>query len=57
MILTALDADRERPYEIDNIDPEGAERLPGGLLRARKLKVGEALERYGNESHHPETRK
>jgi hypothetical protein len=57
VILTGLGATRDRPYEIDNIDPDNAERLPGGLLRARKLDVDVALERYGNRSHHLPTGK
>ncbi|MEM7367384.1 MAG: hypothetical protein AAF587_02215 [Bacteroidota bacterium] len=37
----------DRQYEIDNIDPYAAENLSGGLLRAPKLDVQEALRKYG----------
>lgn len=36
-----------KQYEIDNIDPYAAEQLEGGLLRAPKLEVQEALKKYG----------
>lgn len=41
-----------RKWEVDNIDPHGAEKLAGGRLRVRKLGVDEALRKYGNEAHH-----
>ena len=41
----------EQQYEIDNIDPYAAEVLGGGLLRAPKLEVQEALQKYGKEHH------
>ena len=41
-----------RRWEVDNIDPYGAERIEGGLLRARKLPVDEALRKYGHDTHH-----
>lgn len=39
-------------WEVDNIDPYDAEPLPGGLLRARKLSVEDALRKYGHDTHH-----
>ena len=39
-------------WEVDNIDPYAAEDIGGGLIRAPKLDVKTALEKYGNESHH-----
>ena len=39
-------------YEIDNIDPYGAEKIAGNQLRVRKLPVEEALKKYGHDSHH-----
>ncbi|HSS50641.1 MAG TPA: hypothetical protein VLX28_17015 [Thermoanaerobaculia bacterium] len=38
--------------DIDNIDPDGAEKIAGGRLRVRKLSVGEALRKYGHDTHH-----
>jgi hypothetical protein len=38
-------------YEIDNIDPDGAEKIAGNRIRARKLAVDEALGKYGYDSH------
>ena len=40
-----------RRYGVDNIDPDGAETLPGGRLRVSKLMVDEALEKYGRRHH------
>jgi hypothetical protein len=42
--------------DVDNIDPNGAEKVSGGLLRARKLTVDEALRKYGHDSHHSTVR-
>jgi hypothetical protein len=39
-------------YEVDNIDPYGAEKIAGNQLRVRKLPVEEALKKYGHDSHH-----
>lgn len=39
-------------WEVDNIDPYAAEEIGGGLIRAPKLDVATALEKYGHESHH-----
>ena len=41
-----------KPFEVDNIDPYAAEEVSGGLIRARKLDVQEALEKYGHDTHH-----
>ncbi len=54
MIVTNIDPDYPRAYDVDNIDPLGAEELPGGRLRAKKLAVDEALKAYGKQSHHEE---
>lgn len=40
-----------KQYEIDNIDLQEAEKVDGGLLRARKLDVQTALQKYGKEHH------
>lgn len=34
-------------WKIDHVDVDGAERLQGGLLRARRIDVDEAIRRYG----------
>jgi len=39
-------------WEVDNIDPYGAEKIAGSRLRVRKLPVAEALAKYGHDSHH-----
>src|SRR5262249_35459125 len=36
-----------KPWDVDNIDPYGAEKVSGGLLRVRKLSVAEGLRKYG----------
>jgi hypothetical protein len=41
-----------KPYDIENIDPDGAETLSGGRLRVKKLAVDEALRKYGHDTHH-----
>jgi hypothetical protein len=41
-----------RKYEVDNIDPHGAEKVAGGRLRVRKLDLETALQKYGHEAHH-----
>jgi hypothetical protein len=41
-----------KPYDVDNIDPDGAERLGGDRLRVKKLDVSEALRKYGYGRHH-----
>lgn len=41
-----------KKWDVDNIDPHGAEKAGGNLLRVRKLDVEEALKRYGHEVHH-----
>lgn len=52
VIMTNIDPQYGKPYEIDNIDPLTAEKLSGNLLRVRKLDVAEALKKYGKEMHH-----
>lgn len=39
-------------WEVDNIDPYGAEKIAGSRLRVRKLPLEEALAKYGHDSHH-----
>jgi hypothetical protein len=39
-------------YEVDNIDPYGAEKIADNRLRVRKLPLEEALNKYGHDSHH-----
>jgi hypothetical protein len=38
--------------DVDNIDPDGAEKMAGGRLRVRKLSVDEALHKYRHDTHH-----
>jgi hypothetical protein len=45
-----------KPWDVENVDPEGAEKVSGNLLRVRKLPVEEALRKYGREDHHGEMR-
>lgn len=52
VIMTDLDPKHGKSYEIDNIDPQNAEKLSGNMLRVRKLGVEEALKKYGKEMHH-----
>jgi hypothetical protein len=40
--------------DVENIDPYDAEKLSGNLLRVKKLKVEEALRKYGHDTHHAE---
>lgn len=39
-------------WDVDNIDPYGAEKIADGRLRVRKLPLEEALRKYGHDSHH-----
>jgi hypothetical protein len=39
-------------WDVDNIDPYGAEKIAGSRLRVRKLPLAEALAKYGHDSHH-----
>lgn len=41
-----------KKWDVDNIDPHGAEKVSGNLLRVRKLGLEEALAKYGHEVHH-----
>lgn len=51
VIVTNLDEGR-RAFDIQNLDPDNAERLAGGLLRMPTLDVQTALARYGRTHHH-----
>ena len=42
----------EKQWEVDNIDPYDAEPISGNMIRAKKLDVQEALEKYGHDTHH-----
>jgi len=46
-----------KPWDVENVDPEGAEKVSGNLFRVRKLDVEEALRKYGRDDHHGEMRK
>ena len=46
-----------KPADVENVDPEGAEKISGNLLRVRKLPVEEALRKYGHDTHHEEIQK
>ena len=50
VIVTNLD-EGERAFDIQNLDPDNAERLPGGLFRMPTLDVQTALARYGRSDH------
>lgn len=52
MIMTNIDPNFGKAYDIENIDPAEAEKLSGNLLRVKKLSVDEALRKYGKEMHH-----
>ncbi|HKI05778.1 MAG TPA: hypothetical protein VKK31_27605 [Thermoanaerobaculia bacterium] len=39
-------------WEVDNIDPYGAEKIAGSRLRVKKLGLEEALKKYGHDTHH-----
>jgi len=41
-----------KSWDVENVDPYGAEKLAGGRLRVRKLSVEEALHKYGHDTHH-----
>jgi hypothetical protein len=41
-----------KKWEVDNVDPKGAEKIGAGRLRVRKLPLEEALEKYGHEAQH-----
>jgi hypothetical protein len=48
-----LVADRGgKSYEADNIDPDAAEKIADNQIRARKLSVAEAPDKYGCDTHH-----
>ena len=39
-------------WSVENIDPEAGDALSGGRIRAPKLDVSTALQKYGHQSHH-----
>lgn len=41
----------ERPTEIDNIDMYDATRMENEILKVKKMKVADALKKYGNTHH------
>jgi hypothetical protein len=41
-----------RKWEVDNVDPDGAEKIAAGRLRVRKLPLEEALKKYGHDAQH-----
>lgn len=47
VIVDSLDPSRGFPVKMDFVAPDRAERMSGGLLRAPRLSVEEALRRYG----------
>ncbi|HKV09606.1 MAG TPA: hypothetical protein VJ725_15795 [Thermoanaerobaculia bacterium] len=49
VLVVDLNGDK---WDVDNIDPYGAEKIAGGRLRVRKLPLEEALAKYGHDMHH-----
>lgn len=47
-VITRLDLGAGK-WDVSNIDPGAAEALGSGRLRARKLSVSEALQKYGRD--------
>ena len=47
VILDTLDPALGFPYRMDFVDPRGAEKAAGGLLRAPRLSFEDAIARYG----------
>jgi hypothetical protein len=47
LIVVGIEPERGFGWKIDHVDVDGAERLQGGLLRARRIDVDEAIRRYG----------
>ena len=45
-----LDPSLGRPYFIDLVDPSGAEKLPNGMLRARRIEWDESLRLYAGRA-------
>ncbi len=50
VIVDRLNPDRGFAWKMDHVDVDGAERLEGGLLRARRIEFDEAIRRYGKAS-------
>ncbi len=46
-----------RHHRLVLADPYEAEKISGNLLRVKKLKVEEALRKYGHDTHHAEIQK
>lgn len=49
VLVVDLNGDK---WDVDNIDPYGAEKIAGNLLRVKKLELDEALQKYGHDMHH-----
>ena len=47
VIISGLNPERGFNWKMDHVDVDGAERLKGGLLRARRIGFDEAIRRYG----------
>ncbi len=47
VIIAGLNPERGFNWKMDHVDVDGAERLKGGLLRARRIGFDEAIRRYG----------
>lgn len=43
---------KDAKWDVDNIDPYGAEKIGESRLRVRKLALEEALAKYGHDMHH-----
>ena len=50
VVLDNLDPALGRPYFIDLVDPSGAEKLPDGTLRARRIDWDESLRLYAGRA-------
>ena len=50
VVVDNLDPARGRPHFIDLVDPAGAEKLPDGTLRARRIGWDESLRLYGGKA-------
>ena len=47
VIISGLNPERGFNWKMDHVDVNGAERMNGGLLRARRIEFDEAIRRYG----------
>ena len=50
VVLDNLDPSPGRPYFIDLVDPSGAEKLPDGTRRARRIDWDESLRLYAGRA-------